>query len=131
MTQLGDRYNTGKLPWNLLSWPALAELVKVLDFGSRKYSSWNWSKGLSWSDCCASMMRHLTAWMTGEDKDPETGLSHMAHVLCNAMFLMHFILFNRGIDDRQTLEQFKRGGPEVPSDTPEKREGSCCSQTPC
>lgn len=96
----GLRFNEGKRKWGLLSWPALAELVKVLEFGAKKYASWNWSNGLSWSECFESLQRHLTAWYTGEDKDPETGLSHMAHVFCNAMFLMHFIIFRTGTDDR-------------------------------
>jgi hypothetical protein len=96
----GLRFNEGKSKWGLLSWPALRELVAVLEFGARKYASWNWSKGLSWSECFESLQRHLISWYQGEDKDPETGLSHIAHVMCNAMFLMHFIIFRTGRDDR-------------------------------
>lgn len=96
----GTRYNDGKRKWGLLSWPALAELVKVLEFGAKKYASWNWSDGLSWSECFESLQRHATAWYCGEDRDPETGLSHMAHVMCNALFLTHFIIFGTGKDDR-------------------------------
>lgn len=96
----GLRYNEGKRNWGLLSWPAIQEIVKVLEFGAKKYDKWNWSKGLSWSQTFESLQRHLLAWYQGEDKDPETGLSHMAHVACNAMFLMHFILFKTGTDDR-------------------------------
>lgn len=96
----GTRYNSGKRKWGLLSWAAVSQIVEVLEFGAKKYSAWNWTKGLSWSECFESMQRHLVAWYSGEDKDPETGLSHMAHVLCNAMFLMHFILFKTGADDR-------------------------------
>lgn len=96
----GLRFNSGKRRWGLLSWPALGELVKVLEFGAQKYDSWNWSNGLSWTETYESLMRHLNAWYTGEDKDAETGLSHMAHVLCNAMFLLHFIMFKTGKDDR-------------------------------
>lgn len=96
----GLRFNNGKLSWGLLSWPALRELVKVLEFGAKKYASWNWSNGLSWTETFESLQRHLLAWYTGEEKDPETGLSHIAHVMCNAMFLMHFVLFGTGRDDR-------------------------------
>jgi len=102
MTQVttGLRYNEGKRKWGLLSWPALAELVKVLEFGAIKYDKWNWTGGLSWSECFESLQRHAIAWYQGEDKDAETGLSHMAGVFVNAMFLMHFILFKTGTDDR-------------------------------
>lgn len=96
----GKRYNEGKRKWGLLSFKALAELVKVLEFGAKKYDSWNWSKGLSFTETFESMQRHLVAWYNGEDNDSETGLSHMAHVFCNAMFLMHFIVTKTGKDDR-------------------------------
>lgn len=108
----GLRYNEGKRRWGLLSWPALSELVKVLEFGARKYDSWNWSKGLSWSECFESLQRHATAWYCGEDRDPETGLSHMAHVLCNAMFLVHFIVMGGGKDDRPSALDARQPGKE-------------------
>lgn len=31
--------------------------------------------------------RHLAAWAAGEERDPESGLSHLGHALCNAVFL--------------------------------------------
>lgn len=112
----GLRYNTGKLRFGLLSIPALWEIVKVLEFGAKKYAAWNWTKGLSWADCYNSFQRHANAWYMGEDNDPETGLSHMAHILCNAMFLMHFILFKTGRDDRPVElrgdKQFERTNNE-------------------
>ena len=33
----GDRFNTGKLKWSLLSWKALEPMVRVLMFGAEKY----------------------------------------------------------------------------------------------
>ena len=105
MAGMGDRYNSGKRKWGLLSWLALTELVKVLEVGAAKYAPFNWAKGLSWTECYESLQRHLVAWMGGEDKDPETGLYHMAHVLCNAMFLVHFIVTGTGKDDRPTINK--------------------------
>jgi hypothetical protein len=34
-----------------------------------------------------SMQRHLIAFLRGEDIDPESGLPHTGHILCNAMFI--------------------------------------------
>jgi hypothetical protein len=116
----GLRYNEGKSKWGLLSWPALRELVAVLEFGARKYASWNWSNGLSWSECFESLQRHLISWYQGEDKDPETGLSHIAHVMCNAMFLMHFIIFRTGRDDRPGA--LNQGDKSIGSDHEAKSE---------
>lgn len=101
----GSRFNTGKLRYSLVSVHALKELVKVLEFGAKKYDSWNWSKGLSWTECYDSLDRHMKAWLGGEDKDPETGLSHVAHAMCNAMFLVHFIITGAGRDDRPAAQK--------------------------
>jgi hypothetical protein len=36
----------------------------------------------------AAALRHLPAWRGGEELDPESGLTHLAHALANAAFLM-------------------------------------------
>lgn len=35
----------------------------------------------------SALMRHLLAWHNGEKKDPESGLSHLSHVVANAIML--------------------------------------------
>jgi hypothetical protein len=109
----GDRYNTGKRKWGLLSFKALEPLVKVLEFGASKYAPYNWAKGLSFTETFECLQRHVIAWYNGEDNDPETGHSHMAHVLCNAMFLMHFIVTGTGTDDRPQLQDNNNKNKEV------------------
>ena len=97
---VGDRKNTGKLHWSLVSWQALEPMVKVLEFGTLKYSADNWKKGLSWRETSESLLRHLMAFMRGEDNDPESGLGHVGHILCNGMFLSYMVLFRPDLDDR-------------------------------
>lgn len=97
----GLRFNEGKLPYHLLSTEAVEEVVKVLQFGATKYAERNWEKGLKWdSGVASSLQRHLAAWKRGEDFDGETGLHHMAHIMCNAMFILHYQLNHTGTDDR-------------------------------
>jgi hypothetical protein len=60
----------------------------------------NWEPGMAWSRCYASALRHLFAWWRGEDKDPQTGLSHLAHCACNILFLLEYQELKRGTDDR-------------------------------
>lgn len=96
----GSRKDSGKDPWDLAPWDAIGEVVKVLAFGAQKYAPRNWENGMAWSRCFASLQRHLTAWWQGEDRDPETGILHVAHVACNALFIVAYQLRGAGLDDR-------------------------------
>lgn len=100
MNNLANKYNEGKLKWNLISWKALEPMVKVLMFGANKYAPNNWKKGLKYSVISESLQRHLYAFMEGEDSDPESKLSHLGHILCNAMFLSWMFTFRKDLDDR-------------------------------
>lgn len=90
----GLKFDDGKLPLELPPYDAIREIAKVLQFGAKKYGANNWRKGLSYSRLFGALMRHLWAWWLGEDKDPETGFSHLAHAGCCLLFLLHFVLRN-------------------------------------
>lgn len=107
MKEQGDRKNKGKLRWSLVSWKALEPMVQVLEFGAIKYSSWNWSKGLKYTEICDSLQRHLNAFLAGEDDDKESKLAHVGHILCNAMFLSYMFLFRKDMDDRYIDKNLK------------------------
>jgi hypothetical protein len=96
----GKKYDNGKDPWHLLPWDAVREVVKVLAFGAKKYGSRNWEKGFAWSRAHDALMRHVTAWHLGEDRDEETGMLHLSHAACCALFLLAFQLRGIGTDDR-------------------------------
>lgn len=101
---LGGKKNDQEKPMMALLTPEfLEETAKVLTFGAVKYSSWNWAKGMAWSRPFGALMRHAWAWWGGQDKDPETGLSHLAHCACNILFLLHYEKFKRGEDDRYKI----------------------------
>ncbi len=95
------RYDTNKVRHDLVSANSINELAKVLTFGAIKYAPNNWQKGMKWSRVLGSLKRHLNAIERGEDVDPETGLLHSAHVLCNAMFLTDYYKIYPQGDDRQ------------------------------
>jgi hypothetical protein len=89
----------------LLSVDALNAIAEVLTFGAKKYEDHNWRKGFDWSRLYGAAMRHLSAHMNGEDKDPETKLSHLAHAGCCLMFLIEHEKRGLGKDDRHTAIQ--------------------------
>jgi hypothetical protein len=84
------RYNKGKRKWSLVDYKSIEPMVEVLEFGAAKYAPDNWKKGLDKKEILESMMRHLAALMDGEAKDAESGISHMGHIMCNAMFYNYF-----------------------------------------
>jgi hypothetical protein len=87
---VADRYNSGKPKWSLVHFDSLLPMVEVLEMGAKKYSPDNWMKGLDKKEILESTMRHLAALLDGEDLDKESGLSHMGHIQCNAMFYNYF-----------------------------------------
>lgn len=93
----GLKFDAGKPRMDLLDPLAIEQLALVLEFGAHKYAAHNWRKGLSKSRLIAASLRHLFAYLRGEDHDPETGLPHPAHAMCCCMFLL-------GLADREDLD---------------------------
>jgi len=67
---------------------SLEGVAQVLTFGAKKYADHSWqtvNNGVDryWS----AMERHMNALAKGETHDEESGLLHIDHVACNALFL--------------------------------------------
>ncbi|WP_051018506.1 dATP/dGTP diphosphohydrolase domain-containing protein [Bartonella queenslandensis] len=90
----------GKARLELIPPLALMEIGRVLEFGAKKYGENNWRKGAHWSRFHGAALRHLLSWFEGEDKDSESGLSHLAHAACCILFLMEFEAKQIGCDNR-------------------------------
>jgi len=87
----GYKADENKLRTDLLSPEAVLGVVSVLTHGANKYTDRNWEKGMAWSRPYGAALRHLLAWWSGEDNDPETGLSHLDHAQCCLHFLSHYV----------------------------------------
>ena len=94
------KFDAGKPPLGLISRIALEEEAKVMEFGKQKYGTHNWRQGMDFSRLMDAMLRHTYAFADGEDLDPETGLSHLAHARCCAAFLLEYQGRKVGTDDR-------------------------------
>jgi hypothetical protein len=89
LPQGGRKFDQAKPDYTLLPWGAVEEVVKVLDFGARKYARDNWKHvDSAETRYLAAAFRHLSAYAQGEKHDPETGLNHMAHAACCVLFIM-------------------------------------------
>ena len=78
----------------------LIELGRVYTFGARKYARDNWKLGTYWHEFYGSALRHLLAWWSGEDDDPESGINHLIHAAWNCAALFYYQKEGRGTDDR-------------------------------
>lgn len=79
---------------------AIERIGEVFTYGARKYSGWNWAKGIEYSRLYGALQRHMNAWYRGENKDPETGKSHLAHAGCCLMMLLELEELRPDLDDR-------------------------------
>lgn len=95
----GTKYDSGKPRLSLLSSIAITEIAKVATMGAIKYDDHNWRKGMKWSRIMDALMRHLAAYNRGERIDPESGLSHLAHVGWNVLALLEYEASGIGEDD--------------------------------
>jgi hypothetical protein len=96
------KLDAGKDRMDLLPPTALRAVARVLEFGAKKYAPWAWAKtgGMAWGRLYGAAQRHLGAWWEGEDKDPESGESHLAHAACCVIFLLVYGERGLGKDDR-------------------------------
>jgi len=73
----------------------------AMSFGAVKYGRYNYlCGGFTISRLLASAFRHLDAFQGGEDLDPESGLSHLAHAAANIQMLLDTIETGTIEDDR-------------------------------
>ena len=93
----GVKFDAGKARMDRLDPYAVEQLSHVLTFGAQKYAAHNWRMGISKGRLIAAALRHLFAYLGGQDKDDETGLSHVAHAMCCCMFIL-------GLEHRSDLD---------------------------
>jgi hypothetical protein len=105
----GVKFDNGKFQWNqwfgipffeLIPIEGVKAVAVILGIGAKKYAPRNWEQGMAWSRPFDATVRHLNAWWGGEDKDPDTGKSHLWHAACNIFFLIAYEARGKGTDDR-------------------------------
>jgi hypothetical protein len=78
----------------------LEEIALAFTYGAQKYEPDNYRRGTNWRRYLGAALRHTLAFARGEDADPETGLSHLAHAAACLMILRELQLDGLGADDR-------------------------------
>jgi len=80
---------------------AIIEESVVMALGAAKYGAYNWQDDpVDATTYYSAAMRHLMSWFAGEDKDPESGASHLAHVRACMAILLDAQASSKLVDDR-------------------------------
>lgn len=92
----------GKPPLELLEFPADCEIAWVLKHGSEKYRTKNFRAGgmVNGTVYGGAIRRHIGAWLNGEDNDPDSGRSHLAHIGACVHVLFGAMEAGTYVDDR-------------------------------
>lgn len=98
------KFDDGKLRWDLVPEDALEEVVKILHAGANRYGDWNWldnADEVKYTRYINALERHFKDFKRGEDFDNDSGRYQLAHIICNALFMLQYQIMGKGIDDRK------------------------------
>jgi Domain of unknown function (DUF5664) len=96
-----DRASAHKPPLHLI--PPSAEILEavVMGLGARKYGPFNWRTApIRATVYIAAAKRHLAQWLDGQNDDPESGVSHLAHARACLGILLDAQSLSKIVDDR-------------------------------
>jgi hypothetical protein len=83
-----SKHDSEKADLSLIPRVALEAAARAFMVGEKKYGRYNFYKGHDASQLIAALLRHATAWMEGEETDPQDGQHHLGSVIaCAAMVL--------------------------------------------
>lgn len=90
----GHKADTGKPRMTLLPLLALEQVQRVFVYGAQPHlhGENNWVSGIAFTRLMDANHRHITAFLHGEDLDPESGLHHLAHACCNTLMCLQMAL---------------------------------------
>lgn len=94
------KYDSDKPRTDLLPPLAIIDVSKALSFGAKKYKAGNWANCDSSNRYVGASLRHILAWQSGEDLDPESQLNHLTHAACSILFALEMELRHWGTDTR-------------------------------
>lgn len=107
------RFNQGKPRLNyILRFPKVMEAIsRIKELGAAKYGDDNWKKGgKPDTEYIDSMLRHLTAFMAGEEIDEDSGCCHLGHAIWNLMALLELNHPDVIIDEKLFWERIEHWG---------------------
>ena len=96
----GTKHDQDKPDLSLVPYAFLVEVAKALMYGEKKYGRYNFEKGFPVHRLLSATLRHIWAYVNGEDNDPESGLSHIAHAGASLAMLVRCLELGTATDTR-------------------------------
>lgn len=94
-----------KVPMDYLVYSVLSDDALCHKHGADKYGKLNWrGSRIKASTYVGAIMRHLLAWESGEDTDPDSGLSHLTHIRACCAVVLDSQNHDSFVDDRNKVE---------------------------
>lgn len=101
VSRKAETYDDGKSPLANVPWEAVEAMAKVQAYGHKKYKDFNnYRKGMEVMRNLSCALRHIKSWIEGQDTDPESNESHLAHAMTRVAFTLQNIADGTAIDDR-------------------------------
>ena len=105
-----DALGSNKLPLHLVPPIAVAQEALALEYGMLQYGRANWrGVGVRATIYIDAVFRHMYAYLEGEDRDPDSGLSHLAHARACLAILLDAENLRNLTDDRQFPGNYRNG----------------------
>ena len=99
-----DAAGASKPQVGLIPVGAMTSVARVMELGAFKYGPYNWrSNKILLMVYAHAALRHLFAWIGGENNDPESGQSHLAHVAACMLIALDAIVTGNAVDNRVWL----------------------------
>jgi hypothetical protein len=84
----GIKHDQDKDRWDLLPLGTIEEVVQVLTYAAKERGDNNWRYVKPfYPRFIAATFRHIKDWILHEKIDKKSGKSHLAHAICNLIFL--------------------------------------------
>lgn len=85
---MGFKDTKGKVQLRLIPYKALAEIAKIREYGINKYGDNEGWKTVPKDLYVEAAARHCMKFLSGEIKDDESGLDHIAHAACSLILAL-------------------------------------------
>jgi hypothetical protein len=80
---------------------AIVHLSRAMMEGAAKYGAYNWRESaVDVTTYYSAALRHWMLFLSGEDRDPETGLHHLGYAMACAAIVLDAQAAGKLVDDR-------------------------------